>query len=629
MFDSLLTVSELAGRLAAAAPASSDAKPAGGAAVGEVVLATAGASLATGALIALGHAHRSGRVQLLRRTAERVARATGLPGWAALPSQVASAALIVALVGMYWDISLHIDVGRDAGPLANPAHYLILGGLFGLFTAGFLAVVLPDERPSRAAVRITEGWYAPVGGVILLACSSFSLIGFPLDDFWHRLFGQDVTLWGPTHLMLIGGAGLALLGHATLLVEGRTAGSEKVARRGGLAGHLMRSRYAAVMGGLLIGLSTFQAEFDFGVPQFQLVFQPLLIAFAAGVALVAARIYAGRGGAIVAVAYFLVIRGAVSLLVGPALGETTPHFPLYAVEALAVELVALRVAPERVYRFGALAGLAVGSAGLAAEWAWSHVWMPIAWPSSLLPEALVVVPLTGVAAGLIGGFVGGALGAARRPEAARTPALVPAAAALAVIAALVGYGLDTHTDSGTRATVALADLRPAPEREVSATVRLEPAGAARDARWLNVTSWQGGRLIVDDLERVGPGVYRTTQPIPVHGDWKSLIRLHTGDSIAGLPLYLPSDPAIPAPAVPAPARFSRAFVADRDILQRERADDVPAALPRIGYGVVLAIALSLILALAWALVRLARGSELTGRADAKPRAPARVTGAPA
>ena len=40
----------------------------------------------------------------------------------------------------------------------------------------------------------------------------YALIGFPLDDVWHRLFGQDVTLWGPTHLMLIGGAGLSTAG---------------------------------------------------------------------------------------------------------------------------------------------------------------------------------------------------------------------------------------------------------------------------------------------------------------------------------------------------------------------------------------------------------------------------------
>ena len=50
---------------------------------------------------------------------------------------------------MYWDISLHIDNGRDPGPLANPAHYFILAGLFGIFTAGFLAMVLPKEQPER------------------------------------------------------------------------------------------------------------------------------------------------------------------------------------------------------------------------------------------------------------------------------------------------------------------------------------------------------------------------------------------------------------------------------------------------------------------------------------------------
>ncbi len=50
---------------------------------------------------------------------------------------------------MYWDISLHIDNGRDDGPLANPAHYFILVGLFGIFTAGFLAMVLPAGAPER------------------------------------------------------------------------------------------------------------------------------------------------------------------------------------------------------------------------------------------------------------------------------------------------------------------------------------------------------------------------------------------------------------------------------------------------------------------------------------------------
>ena len=46
------------------------------------------------------------------------------------------ATLICALFGFIWDVSLHIGKGRDPGPLANPAHYFILFGLFLLFVAG-------------------------------------------------------------------------------------------------------------------------------------------------------------------------------------------------------------------------------------------------------------------------------------------------------------------------------------------------------------------------------------------------------------------------------------------------------------------------------------------------------------
>ena len=145
-----------------------------------------------------------------------------MPGWASLPSVVGTSSLLIALLGMYWDIALHINVGRDEGPLANPAHYLILVGLFGIFAAGCIAVGLPKgEKPTPSAVRIMDGWYAPVGAILIALAGGYALLGFPLDDMWHRLFGQDVTLWGPTHLMLIGGAGMTLIGQAILLREGR------------------------------------------------------------------------------------------------------------------------------------------------------------------------------------------------------------------------------------------------------------------------------------------------------------------------------------------------------------------------------------------------------------------------
>src|SRR5437868_3011122 len=208
------------------------AKPAGGAATQDIVLATAGALILTTAVVVIGVRYRGGGVKWLHRLADFAEKQWGLPPWVSLAGEVASVSLLVALFGMYWDISLHIDQGRDPGPLANPAHYLILFGLFGVWVSGFLAIVMGDHRPGSSAIARARSWRIPVGGIMLFACASFSLLGFPLDDGWHRIFGQDVTLWGPTHLMLFGGAGMTLLGRAALLVEGgRAAG-----RRGEVSG---------------------------------------------------------------------------------------------------------------------------------------------------------------------------------------------------------------------------------------------------------------------------------------------------------------------------------------------------------------------------------------------------------
>src|SRR5687768_13221353 len=159
--------------LSSASPAAAS-EPAGGAALDQVVIATAGATVATVFLLWLLAGHRSGRVALLGAVSERAAKIAKLPGWAALPAGIAGASLGVALLGMYWDISLHIDDGRDAGPLANPAHYLILVGLFGVFTAGVIAMALPrdGERPGPRPLRIAGDWYAPIGGVLMAACGA-------------------------------------------------------------------------------------------------------------------------------------------------------------------------------------------------------------------------------------------------------------------------------------------------------------------------------------------------------------------------------------------------------------------------------------------------------------------------
>lgn len=585
--------------------------PAGGAATKDIVLATGGAMILTTAVVVIGVLYRAGKMKPLQKAADMAERQWGYPSWAALSGEIATLSLLVALLGMYWDISLHIDQGRDPGPLANPAHYLILFGLFGVFVSGFFAIMLGDSRTPSSGLKRTSNWVIPIGGVMLFSCAAFSLLGFPLDDAWHRLFGQDVTLWGPTHLMLFGGAGMTLAGRAALLVEGERA--QKRAEKAGQAKpvgvpgrKLLNFQRAALMGGFLIGMSTFQGEFDFGVPQFQMVFQPILIAFAAGIALVTARIWAGRGGAIIAVLFFLAVRGIIALLVGPVFGETTPHFPIYIVEGLLVEAAAYFISTRKPIHVGVLAGVLIGTVGFASEWLWSHIWMPLPWESSLMPEALIFA----IVAGLVGGTLGSLIGAALASDRIAFPKQAKLALALAFVGifVMVGYGLHTSEPKDLKAQVALTDTDGGSGRYVNAKVTLTPKDAADDAKWFTLTAWQGGGLVVDRLKRVGEGVYQTTEPIPVNGDWKALLRLHRGNEILGSAVFLPEDPAIPAKGVPASKEFTRGFIADHKILQRE-SKGASGILPVLAYLGVLAIALSLCALMAWGLGRLAKDGQ--------------------
>jgi hypothetical protein len=576
--------------------------PAGGAAIDQVIIASVAAMIVTGGLFALGYGHRTGRTHLLDRLGALAERQSGIPGWAALPAAVITGALLLALFGMLWDISIHIDEGRDEGPLANPAHYAILGGLFGVFAAGFLAIVMPKERPGPTAVRISGDWYAPIGGVLIAACGAFSLVGFPLDDVWHRLFGQDVTLWGPTHLMLIGGASMTLIGLAVLLVEGGRA-NRSLGRSAGGNSLARWLRNVALTGAFLLGLSTFQAEFDFGVPQFRFVFAPMLVMLAAGVSLVAARVWLGRGAAIGAALFFLAIRGGIALIVGPILGESTPYFPLYLVSAVIVELVALRVSSDRPLRFAVAAGAAIGTIGVASEWAWSQVMMPIPWPSELLPEGAVLGFGMAVAGGVLGGWMGARLASDRLPR--TRPLRLAAIVAAAALAGMVLFGLQKPADEGVKGTISIAESGSGAEREGVVTVALDPPQAAAGAEWFQAISWQGGGLVLEDMRPTGePGTYRTGGAVPLHDDWKTLVRLHEGNSLTGLPVYLPEDDAIPVKEVPATDGVTREFIADHEILQREQLTAAPA-LWAVAYGVVLAITLSFLALIAWGLHRLA------------------------
>ena len=595
----------------------------GGAAIGEVVGMTVVAVIIGALLCWLGYLHRTRKISWVNNVAEYAGRKFKRPPWVAVPMALFIGTLICALFGFIWDVSLHIGKGRDPGPLANPAHYFILIGLFLLFVAGCAAIILPYEKPGPFAVRITKDWYAPVSGFLMAGCGLYALTGFPLDDVWHRIFGQDVTLWGPTHLMMIGGAGFATISALLLEYEGdRAMGDDKP--RDGM--FLKGVKYLG-FGGIIIGLSVFQIEFDFGVPQFRQVFEPMLIAAAGAFGLVAARIMLGRFAAILAALFAIALRGIVALIVGPVLGAPINWFALYLGAAIVVELVALTPVFKRPIIFGLVSGLLVSTVGLWLESLWIDAVYHYPWPASIWPEALMMAVPVAVLTGACGAMLGMVLTDQRLPSRAIGIGLV--ALTVVAIGGAAANGLRYDVPQNATATVTLTEVPgSADKRMVTADVRINPPDLiSDDPNWVSVLGWQGGLanergIFVDRLEKLGPGHYRSTQPMPVWGSWKTLLRLQDGRTLAAVPIFLAADPGINVPEVPAQPSMTRPFVSEITILQRERKPDTPMVLWTVGGVVVLTCTLIMIGGLTWGAGRINRREPTDTKTELQPSAQA-------
>jgi hypothetical protein len=607
----------------------------GGAALDQVFGMSAAAGVVSLFLLYLAVMHRSRRITWLKTLADWVGEKTDRPGWAALPLMLFVSTILTAFFGFIWDVSLHIGRGRDEGPLANPAHYFILVGLFFLFIAGALAIILPlDEKPGRAAVKITRTWYAPTGGLIIAGAGLYALIGFPLDDIWHRIFGQDVTLWGPTHLMLIGGAGLSLIGVVLLEHEGRVAMDSRdvdtpeavASPRRQISPQRTWILRSMSFGGLVIGLSVYQIEFDFGVEQFRLVFQPLLIAAGGAFALTAARLMVGRGSALFAVVFAAIVREITAFVVGPVLGEPNSVFALYLGIAVVVEILGLTPLVKRRLLFGAVAGLAASTVGLWLESFWVDGVFQYPWPTSMWPEALAMAVPAGIVTGLCAGLFAQALSGDGVPGVAVRRGVV--VGMVLVLGGAVANGLMIDVPRDATASVTLAEAPSVDgERMVTATVRVDPSNLVSDnPEWVAILAWQGSGetlrgLVVDRLDRTGPGTYVSTKAVPVSGTWKTFLRIQDGRTMTAAPIFMAADPGIDAPEVSADAQFTRPLSQETALLQRERNFDHPTWLFGVASLGVLVCTLLLIWALSWGTIRisLATQTPTSDDTDVRPR----------
>jgi len=371
-------------------------------------------------------------------------------------------------------------------------------------------------------------------------------------------------MWSPTHLLMIGGASLSPMAMWLMLSE---AGATRTAR-----GRLM---WAGVAGTVLVGLSTFQLEFDMGIPQWQAFYHPLMVAVAGAIGLVAARAALGRWGAIRATVSFLVLRIFMAGLVGGLLGRSIPHFPLYIGSALCVEAAFYVLRDRPVVWRAVLSGLLISTVGLLTEAAWTRVFFQYPWHLSLLPFAWMFVVIA-----VLGAVIGVGMGSvlSGRPSAVKAPVV---ALCLLGVFGLIALNLGSRradpakvllnaTTVGTPYALVNRDGVPTVSREISLSVTLDSPGAAAGADWFETLAWQGGPPVRHfPLVQSSPGHYQAQGVIPTGGNWKSLVVLHRGNVVEAVPVAMPADPAYHLSTIEPPDARTMSFSPSSKYLMRE------------------------------------------------------------
>src|SRR5258708_39990176 len=76
----------------------------------------------------------------------------------------------------------------------------------------------------KSTVRIFRIFHAPLGFIICGMGPLICLIAAPFDNYWHQLYGIDVNLWSPFHLMgtiggLLTGIGLVYAFASEAMIE--------------------------------------------------------------------------------------------------------------------------------------------------------------------------------------------------------------------------------------------------------------------------------------------------------------------------------------------------------------------------------------------------------------------------
>lgn len=352
------------------------------------------------------------------------------------------------VVGVYWDISYHLTVGRDT--FWTPAHLLIqLGGVTGGASGAYLILSTTLRRGSPLAARAIGVWgfRGPFGAFLATWGAATMVVSAPFDDWWHSAYGLDVTVLSPPHTVL------------TLGILGVSVGGvlNVVAMANGATGAL-RKRFEAIL--LAVGAEVV-------VLVMTVIFEYTLrhnlhrarcyraVAIVAPLTMLAFARASGRrwGATTIAAGYTVFMAGMLWIFalvpaepkLGPVYQPITHYIPLQfplllLVPAIAIDVVRGRIAAAPRWKQAIAIGAVFLGLLVAAEWPFAsflqsdaaHNWVfgshyhpyfmsPEAWdvrgvfaPDPDRAWGLVIAAATAIASSAIGLVTGDAMRKVRR-----------------------------------------------------------------------------------------------------------------------------------------------------------------------------------------------------------------------
>jgi hypothetical protein len=162
---------------------------------------------------------------------------------------------IISFVGTSWDIQWHTLIGRDRTLI--PPHEMMLAGIT-LGGIAALTIIITETIWARRYKSMAQDFTpfaglfsGPLGAYIVGYAALNSAVAFPLDTYWHSLYGIDVTLWAPFHIMIISGMALMAFGAVYILASAAHIAARLEARKAA------RSAYLGMIGAFAASLSLF------------------------------------------------------------------------------------------------------------------------------------------------------------------------------------------------------------------------------------------------------------------------------------------------------------------------------------------------------------------------------------